>query len=224
MREINTLTLKGTLTDLELTQVGEEFPLLRATLAGDAPDEKGKHPFYLPVQLRGAYAAAMHNLLAGGAHVHALGRLESHTWSKDGQPRTSTTIVLDTVKLLSGEHPTTAPDSRGLERLANGQNHAQLSGNLTRDPVTHAYRGQEHTRFTLAVKAGYGERERTHFVEITTQDPTAKRLAKGDSVLATGAAERASWQDKDGNKVRITRIDAATITPLARPGRPRQAA
>lgn len=35
MRETNTLTLKGTLTDLELTQVGEEFPLLRATLASD---------------------------------------------------------------------------------------------------------------------------------------------------------------------------------------------
>lgn len=223
MREINTVTISGTLTGLELKEVGEAFPVLRATIAGDLPTPKAPTPFYLPVQLRGAYATTMSELLTDGAHVHALGHLESHTWSKDGQARTSTTLVLDTVKLLPPDQATSAPDKGGLARLANAENRAQLSGNLVRDPVSHTYRGHDLTRFTLAVKSGYGEKERTHFIEVITKDPAAKGLRKGDSALAAGAIERPSWTDKEGGKVRITRLNAATITPLARPSR-RQAA
>lgn len=224
MREINSVTIQGTLTDLKLVRVGEAFPVLKGTIAGDAPEDHSPNTFYVPFQLRGPYAEAMHSRLNDGDAVHASGHLESHTWKKDGRSRTSTTLVLDVVKLLPAEMPTREPDKRGLARLAYGLNDARLSGRLVRDPATHTYQGRPVTRFTLAVKSGYGDRETTHFLEVITPAPIPPGLRRGDPALVMGAIERASWTDDTGAPVRVTRLRASLVAPLAHPKRHTQAA
>ena len=91
-------------------------------------------------------------------------------------------------------------------------NSVQLIGRLTRDPEVRYTTGQNQTavaRFSIAVNDGFGENERTSFINIVVFGRQAENceryLAKGRQVGITGRIQTGSYE-KDGRKVYTTDV------------------
>ncbi|MCQ2544954.1 MAG: single-stranded DNA-binding protein [Clostridia bacterium] len=92
-----------------------------------------------------------------------------------------------------------------------------LIGNLARDPELRYSTGANQTaicRFTVAVNDGYGEKQRTSFIQIVTFGKTAenceKYLAKGRKVAVNGRIQTGSYE-KDGRTVYTTEVVASNV-------------
>lgn len=175
MREIHRVTILGTLADLKLVRVGEDFPVLKGTIAADAPTGESPNTFYLPFHLRDPYAEIIIALLIYGDVVHASSHLESHAWQKGDQPHTNTTLMLDTP-----QRPKREPDGRGLAHLVSGLNSApqrQLSARPR--PQTPGLRGHP-------LHAGAQRAATANASTAITSAAAARELRKGDSALVIG--------------------------------------
>lgn len=96
-------------------------------------------------------------------------------------------------------------------------NNVSLIGRLTKDPEVRYTSGQNQTavaRFTLAVADGYGENERTSFINIVVFGRSAenceKYLAKGRQAGITGRIQTGSYE-KDGRTVYTFDVVASRV-------------
>ncbi len=96
-------------------------------------------------------------------------------------------------------------------------NSVQLIGRLTRDPEVRATTGQNPTtvaRFSIAVNDGYGDNERTSFINIVVfgrqADNCERYLSKGRQVGITGRIQTGSYE-KDGRTIYTTDVIANRV-------------
>jgi single-strand DNA-binding protein len=82
-----------------------------------------------------------------------------------------------------------------------------LIGHLARDPETrYTPSGVAVCNFSIAVNNGYGEKQKTCFIDITAWQKTAEAVQnytkKGSKVLVEGIHVQDKWQEKDTGKTR----------------------
>ena len=100
-------------------------------------------------------------------------------------------------------------------------NSVQLIGRLTKAPEIRYTTGNEPTavaRFTLAVNDGYGENERTSYINVVVFGRAAenceKYLDKGRQVGITGRIQTGSYE-KDGRTIYTTDVVASRVEFLS---------
>lgn len=92
-----------------------------------------------------------------------------------------------------------------------------LMGRLTRDPeMRHTNSGTPVTTFSIAINSGYGENQRTDFVNCLAWNKTAefvtKYFAKGKMIIiADGRISRRSWETQDGKRAYATEVVANEV-------------
>ena len=92
-----------------------------------------------------------------------------------------------------------------------------LMGRLTRDPeMRHTNSGTPVTTFSIAINSGYGENQRTDFVNCLAWNKTAefvtKYFAKGKMiVIADGRISTRSWETQDGKRAYATEVVANEV-------------
>ncbi|MBR0127036.1 MAG: single-stranded DNA-binding protein [Firmicutes bacterium] len=101
-------------------------------------------------------------------------------------------------------------------------NSVVLVGNLTRDPELRYSTGANQTaicRFGIAVNDGYGENQRTSFINIVVFGKQAENcdryLAKGRKVAIEGRIQTGSYENKEGQKVYTTDVVASRVEFLS---------
>ena len=93
-----------------------------------------------------------------------------------------------------------------------------LMGRLTRDPeMRHTNSGTPVTTFSLAINSGYGENQRTDFVNCLAWNKTAefvtKYFVKGKMiVIADGQIRTRSWETQDGKRAYATEVVANVVS------------
>ena len=93
-----------------------------------------------------------------------------------------------------------------------------LMGRLTRDPeMRHTNSGTPVTTFSIAINSGYGENQRTDFVNCLAWNKTAefvtKYFAKGKMiVIADGRISTRSWETQDGKRAYATEVIANEVS------------
>ena len=104
-----------------------------------------------------------------------------------------------------------------LKESGENMNTVTLIGRLTKDPEVKYTTGQNQTavaRFSIAVNDGYGENERTSFINIVAFGKQAENcerfLSKGRQVGITGRIQTGSYE-KDGRTVYTTDVIASRV-------------
>ena len=93
-----------------------------------------------------------------------------------------------------------------------------LMGRLTRDPeMRHTNSGTPVTTFSIAIDNGYGENQRTDFVNCLAWNKTAefvtKYFTKGKMiVIADGRISTRSWETQDGKRAYATEVVAKEVS------------
>lgn len=80
-----------------------------------------------------------------------------------------------------------------------------FSGRLTRDPeIRHANSGTQITSFSIAVNSGWGDNEKTNFINCTLfkRENLVPHLTKGKAVTVTGELNIEKWTDKNTGQER----------------------
>lgn len=91
-----------------------------------------------------------------------------------------------------------------------------LMGRLTRDPeMRHTNSGTPVTTFSIAIDNGYGENQRTDFVNCLAWNKTAefvtKYFAKGKMIIVIGRITTRSWETQDGKRAYATEVIANEV-------------
>ena len=91
-----------------------------------------------------------------------------------------------------------------------------LMGRLTRDPeMRHTNSGTPVTTFSIAINSGYGENQRTDFVNCLAWNKTAefvtKYFAKGKMIIVIGRITTRSWETQDGKRAYATEVIANEV-------------
>ena len=104
-----------------------------------------------------------------------------------------------------------------LKESGEDMNTVTLIGRLTKDPEVKYTAGENPTavaRFSIAVNDGYGENERTSFINIVAFGKQAENcerfLSKGRQVGITGRIQTGSYE-KDGRTVYTTDVIASRV-------------
>ena len=104
-----------------------------------------------------------------------------------------------------------------LKESGEDMNTVALIGRLTKDPEVKYTAGENPTavaRFSIAVNDGYGENERTSFINIVAFGKQAENcerfLSKGRQVGITGRIQTGSYE-KDGRTVYTTDVIASRV-------------
>ena len=92
-----------------------------------------------------------------------------------------------------------------------------LMGRLTRDPeMRHTNSGTPVTTFSIAIDNGYGENQRTDFVNCLAWNKTAefvtKYFTKGKMIIVIGRITTRSWETQDGKRAYATEVVANEVT------------
>jgi single-strand DNA-binding protein len=105
--------------------------------------------------------------------------------------------------------------------MARGVNKAILIGNLGQDPeLRYTGSGTAVCTFSIATNESYEDRdgnlvERTEWHNIETWGRTAENcneyLSKGRTVFVEGKLQTDSWEDRDGNSRKTTKIRAFQV-------------
>ena len=95
-----------------------------------------------------------------------------------------------------------------------------LTGRLTRSPeMRHTDNGMAICRFTIANNKGYGEKQKTTFINIVTFAKTAENcdrfLSKGNKVAIVGELEIRQYTDNEGHTKYMTEILANEVEFLS---------
>lgn len=91
-----------------------------------------------------------------------------------------------------------------------------LMGRLTRGPeMRHTNSGTPVTTFSIAINSGYGENQRTDFVNCLAWNKTAefvtKYFAKGKMIIVIGRITTRSWETQDGKRAYATEVVANEV-------------
>lgn len=92
-----------------------------------------------------------------------------------------------------------------------------LMGRLTRDPeMRHTNSGTPVTTFSIAINSGYGENQRTDFVNCLAWNKTAefvtKYFTKGKMIIVIGRITTRSWETQDGKRAYATEVVANEVS------------
>ena len=93
-----------------------------------------------------------------------------------------------------------------------------LMGRLTRDPeMRHTNSGTPVTTFSIAINSGYGENQRTDFVNCLAWNKTAEFVTKYFTkvkmiVIADGRISTRSWETQDGKRAYATEVVAKEVS------------
>ena len=95
-------------------------------------------------------------------------------------------------------------------------NKVVLMGRLTRDPeMRHTNSGTPVTTFSIAINSGYGENQRTDFVNCIAWNKTAefvtKYFTKGKMIIVIGRITTRSWETQDGKRAYATEVVANEV-------------
>lgn len=112
-------------------------------------------------------------------------------------------------------------DSTGGDRVSYESNSATFIGNLTDDPTLRFTQGGVPVaNLTIANNRKIGDRETTVFLDIVAwrslAENVAESLRKGDRVIAIGSIKKRSYENKDGQTVWVTEIEADEVSPSLR--------
>lgn len=91
-----------------------------------------------------------------------------------------------------------------------------LMGRLTRDPeMRHTNSGTPVTTFSIAIDNGYGDNQRTDFVNCLAWNKTAefvtKYFTKGKMIIVIGRITTRSWETQDGKRAYATEVVAQEV-------------
>lgn len=80
-----------------------------------------------------------------------------------------------------------------------------ISGRLTKDPeLRSTQNGTNVAKYTIAINTGYGEKQQTDFVNISTWGKSGefvnKYFKKGQEISIVGRLKSNTYEDKSGNK------------------------
>lgn len=97
-----------------------------------------------------------------------------------------------------------------------------LIGNLVRDPeLKYLESGKAVCKFTLAVKDRFNK-DKTDFIDCQCWNKTAENcanyLTKGSKAAVSGSISTRSYENKDGQKVKLTFINADEVEFLTPKG------
>lgn len=95
-----------------------------------------------------------------------------------------------------------------------------ISGNITRPvELKHTQGGMAICRFTIANNRGFGEKQKTSFINVVTFNKTAenceKYLSKGSKVAVIGELEIRQYTDNEGQNKYMTEIIANEVEFLS---------
>lgn len=101
-------------------------------------------------------------------------------------------------------------------------NTVAIIGRLTADPeLRTTATGANVTTFTLACNRDYvkkGEQRQADFIDCvawnTTAEVVCKYLHKGSQAAVTGSLQTRNFEDRNGNKKKVTEINVASVTFL----------
>lgn len=84
-------------------------------------------------------------------------------------------------------------------------NKVQLIGRLTKDPeLRYTNSNTPVARYTIAINTGYGEKQQTDYINITTWGKSGEFVSnyfkKGQAIAIVGRLKNNNYEDKDGNK------------------------
>lgn len=84
-------------------------------------------------------------------------------------------------------------------------NKVELIGRLTKDPeLRSTQNGTNVAKYTIAINTGYGEKQQTQFINISTWGKSgefvSKYFKKGQSIGIVGRLNSNNYEDKNGNK------------------------
>lgn len=178
------------------------------------------------VTLWGPMADFATQYVRAGSQVFVSGRLQTDSWedNETKEKRSKTKMVaLDLILLdpKDGQHD--APE--GARLTAGSVNHAQVIGNVTRDPEMRTTTSGQHV-LTLGIatnerwrdKASGENKERTEFHNVVIwgelADEVQKTVRKGSRVYAAGRVQTRSWETKEGQKRTTTEIIADSVNLL----------
>lgn len=94
-----------------------------------------------------------------------------------------------------------------------------LIGNLGRDPERVSSGAYPFTKTSIATTAGYGDRKKTTWWNVTAfgkQGEALARCRKGSYVAVSGELFEDTWTDSNGNQRKSLNITANNITFLTR--------
>ena len=203
----------------ELRYTPDGLAILEMTVAGDqnisVEGQPMALPFYVRAKVFGNYAEVLANDFRAGVVVVLDGRLNHRTWQDpEGRRRSALEVIPSTANRLEGEFEFSR-DAKEQPRLMGGINSVTLAGNLVRDAdLIQTSTGQAIARFTVAVEERASKTEHTHFIEVVAWRELAKRAAelkKGMPVWVMGRIVSESWDDQEGVKRYVTRIEAAQL-------------
>lgn len=92
-----------------------------------------------------------------------------------------------------------------------------LMGRLTKDPeLRYTNNKTPVCSFTIAVNNGYGENQRTDFVNCLAWNKTAefvtKYFTKGKMIIVIGRISTRSWETQDGKRAYATEVVAKEVS------------
>ena len=228
----NLVRLDGAIaTDPQFARVGNDLARLTFTVAGvdhlpGDDDQPRTSAWYHGVTLFGRYAEVMEQHLRVGAAVSVKGRINHHEYTKDGERRSITNVVGDSVTILdAGAYGDAAfsVDAKGQPRLEDADNFVEISGNLTKDAVHSVTANQQApvTSFRVAINRpnrGDTDAAGTDYLDVVAWRDLAiatASLRKGDGVLVRGRLVTNSSEDKGVRRYR-TLVDAQRVRPAQR--------
>ena len=92
-----------------------------------------------------------------------------------------------------------------------------LMGRLTKNPeLRHTDSGKAVCNFSIAVSEGYGENQRTEFINCVAWNKTAefveKYFTKGRMIIVDGRISTRTWEGQDGKKNYATEVVANQVS------------
>ena len=89
-------------------------------------------------------------------------------------------------------------------------------GRLTRDPeLRHTDSGKAVCNFSIAISEGYGENQRTEFVNCVAWNKSAefvdKYFTKGSMIIVDGRISTRTWEGQDGKKNYVAEVVANQV-------------
>lgn len=207
----------SSVTDLNLV-----VPYTFKSEAGETLKGKGFHT----VTLWGPMADVAGQYVKPGSQVFIAGRLQTDSWDdeKTAEKRSKTKIVGQDFILLDpkdGQMP--APS--GAPNVCNVVNHAEVIGNVTRDPeMRTTTNGQQVLTIGIATnerwkdKATGETKDRSEFHNVVIwgalAEEVSRAIKKGNRVYASGRIQTRSWETQTGSKRTTTEIIADSVCLL----------
>lgn len=203
--------------------VGDLNVVTKASFKSGSGEMQVSSSYHNVVVWRGL-ADISQKFLRKGSQVYISGRIQTDEWedTNTGQKRYKTRITADEMILLDPKNPN--PPLSGSSKVAGTLNHAEIIGNISRDPdLRQTPNGNSVASFGVATNYAWKDRageaqEKTEFHNVVAWDELAQSISesfkKGRKVYVSGRLQTRSWETPDGSKRYTTEIIAESALAL----------